>query len=54
MYTSHCQVWYFRDPGVSLAAAQASAVWLFALSVPVALIGALGAWRVAGATAEAP
>ena len=34
--------------GVSLPAAQASAVWLFALSVPVALLGALGAWRVAG------
>jgi len=34
--------------GISLAAAQASAVWLFALSVPVALLGAVGAWRVAG------
>jgi MFS family permease len=33
--------------GVSLAAAQASAVWLFALSVPVALLGAAGAWRAA-------
>jgi predicted MFS family arabinose efflux permease len=39
--------------GVSLAAAQASAVWLFALSVPVALLGAAGAWRVAGARAPA-
>ncbi|HVN02665.1 MAG TPA: MFS transporter [Caulobacteraceae bacterium] len=35
--------------GVSLAAAQGAAVWLFALSVPVALVGAAGAWRVAGA-----
>jgi predicted MFS family arabinose efflux permease len=34
--------------GVGLAAAQASAVWLFALSVPVALLGVAGAWRVAG------
>jgi predicted MFS family arabinose efflux permease len=34
--------------GISVAAAQASAVWLFALSAPVALLGALGAWRVAG------
>jgi predicted MFS family arabinose efflux permease len=34
--------------GIGLAAAQASAVWLFALSVPVALLGAVGAWRVAG------
>jgi MFS family permease len=40
--------------GISLAAAQASAVWLFALSVPVALVGALGAWRVAGATGQTP
>jgi hypothetical protein len=35
--------------GVSTAAAQASAVWLFALAVPVAVAGALGAWRVAEA-----
>jgi MFS family permease len=33
--------------GVTTAAAQASAVWLFALAVPVALVGAFGAWRVA-------
>lgn len=35
--------------GVTLASAQASAVWLFALSVPVALLGAVGGWRVAAA-----
>jgi predicted MFS family arabinose efflux permease len=35
--------------GVTAAAAQASAVWLFALAVPVAIVGALGAWRVAEA-----
>jgi MFS family permease len=35
--------------GMGLPAAQACAVWLFALSVPVALLGAVGAWRVAGA-----
>jgi predicted MFS family arabinose efflux permease len=35
--------------GVTTAAAQASAVWLFALAVPVAIVGALGAWRVADA-----
>jgi len=35
--------------GVTTAAAQASAVWLFALAVPVAILGALGAWRVAEA-----
>jgi MFS family permease len=40
--------------GISLAAAQASAVWLFALSTPVALLGAAGAWRVAGRWADAP
>jgi predicted MFS family arabinose efflux permease len=34
--------------GVSLEAARASSVWLFALSVPVALLGAVGAWRVGG------
>ena len=39
--------------GVSLAAAQASAVWLFALSAPIALLGAAGAWRVAGRTSAA-
>ena len=33
--------------GVTTTAAQASAVWLFALAVPVALLGAFGAWRVA-------
>src|SRR6185437_10904166 len=32
--------------GVSQAAAQASAFWLFALALPLAIIGALGAWRV--------
>jgi len=35
--------------GVTTAAAQASAVWLFALAVPVAIVGAVGAWRVAEA-----
>ena len=40
--------------GIGLASAQASAVWLFALSVPMALLGAIGAWHVAGAKAEAP
>ena len=34
--------------GIGFAAAQASAVWLFALAAPVALLGAVGAWRVAG------
>ncbi|MFI4934444.1 MAG: MFS transporter [Caulobacterales bacterium] len=33
--------------GVSLAAAQASAVWLFALAIPVAVVGAAASWRVA-------
>jgi predicted MFS family arabinose efflux permease len=33
--------------GVTVPAAQASSVWLFALAIPVALLGALGAWRVA-------
>ncbi len=32
--------------GVSEAAAQASAFWLFALALPLAIVGALGAWRV--------
>jgi predicted MFS family arabinose efflux permease len=32
--------------GMSLQAAQASAVWLFALAVPLAAVGAWGAWRV--------
>ena len=32
--------------GVSQAAAQASAFWLFALALPLAIVGALGAWRV--------
>jgi MFS family permease len=35
--------------GVTLPAAQASAVWLFALSAPVALVGAIACWRVASA-----
>jgi MFS family permease len=35
--------------GVTTAAAEASAVWLFALAVPVAIVGAVGAWRVAEA-----
>jgi MFS family permease len=35
--------------GVTTAAAQASAVWLFALATPVALIGAAGSWRAASA-----
>jgi MFS family permease len=35
--------------GVSTAAAQASAVWLFVLALPVAIVGAAGAWRVASA-----
>jgi MFS family permease len=37
--------------GVTKTAAQASAVWLFALAVPVALVGAAGCWRV---TAQRP
>lgn len=32
--------------GVSHPAAQASAFWLFALALPLAIVGALGAWRV--------
>jgi len=32
--------------GVSLPAAQASAFWLFALALPLAIVGAAGAWRV--------
>jgi MFS family permease len=32
--------------GVSQSAAQTSAFWLFALAVPLAVVGALGAWRV--------
>jgi MFS family permease len=32
--------------GVSQASAQASAFWLFALALPLAIVGALGAWRV--------
>jgi MFS family permease len=33
--------------GVTLTTSNAASVWLFALAVPVALIGAWGAWRVA-------
>jgi predicted MFS family arabinose efflux permease len=40
--------------GMSVAAAQGAAVWLFALSVPVALVGAAGAWRVAAAPPRQP
>jgi predicted MFS family arabinose efflux permease len=32
--------------GVTTHAAQAVAVWLFALTIPIALLGFLGAWRV--------
>lgn len=32
--------------GVSLASAQASAVWLFVLALPLAIVGAAGAWKV--------
>jgi MFS family permease len=32
--------------GVSLEAARSSAVWLFVLALPLAALGALGAWRV--------
>jgi predicted MFS family arabinose efflux permease len=32
--------------GVSLASAEATAVWIFALAIPIALLGAAGAWRV--------
>ena len=32
--------------GVSMATASTAAVWLFALAIPVAALGALGAWRV--------
>jgi MFS family permease len=35
--------------GVSQSAAEATAFWLFALSVPIALVGAIGCWRVAAA-----
>ncbi len=35
--------------GVSQTAAQASAFWLFALALPLAIVGALGAWRVGAA-----
>ena len=38
--------------GVTTAAAQAAAVWLFALSAPVALVGAIACWRVAGARVQ--
>jgi MFS family permease len=37
--------------GVSLRAAEAACVWLFALAVPVALLGAAGAWRIGVARA---
>jgi MFS family permease len=37
--------------GVTQAAANAAAVWLFALSVPVAVVGAIASWRVAAAPA---
>jgi predicted MFS family arabinose efflux permease len=32
--------------GVTTAAAQSTAVWLFALAAPIAVLGALAAWRV--------
>jgi len=32
--------------GVTTPAAEEAAVWLFVLAVPIALVGALGAWRV--------
>ncbi len=35
--------------GVALAPARATAVWLFALSTPIALVGAIACWRVASA-----
>jgi MFS family permease len=35
--------------GITTAAAQSAAVWLFVLALPLALVGALGAWRVASA-----
>jgi hypothetical protein len=35
--------------GVTQPAAEAAAVWLFALATPVALLGAAGCWRVAAA-----
>jgi len=34
--------------GVTLEAAQASSVWLFALATPVALVGAAAVWKVGG------
>jgi hypothetical protein len=40
--------------GVTLATANAAAVWLFALAVPVALVGAWGAWRVATIKEDRP
>jgi MFS family permease len=39
--------------GVTTAAAQASAIWLFALAAPVAALGVLGAWRVAAQRSSA-
>jgi len=38
--------------GVTPPAADAAAVWLFALAVPVALVGAVACWRVAAARLE--
>ena len=38
--------------GVTRASAQSSAVWLFALAVPVALVGAVGCWRVAASNVD--
>jgi hypothetical protein len=34
--------------GMTLAAAQSAAVWMFVYSLPVAVAGAWGAWRVGG------
>jgi MFS family permease len=40
--------------GVSLTTANAASVWLFALAVPIALVGAWGAWRVGALKEEGP
>jgi len=40
--------------GVTLKTANATSVWLFALAVPVALVGAWAAWRVAAIKEDGP
>jgi len=38
--------------GVTRVAAEGSAVWLFVVAAPIALVGAIGCWRVAAAEIE--